>query len=211
MNGMRDHCGPRALVLIVVVISALVFCSPIAASEGTAAEGVVAEGAAVEGALLAESGRPGPVGLGVSGATAGITTDYFEETVTEALIASNIFSEVDDSSSSEVIMRMMRVDGVFGSPEITENTPYFLSIRVVKIDTPSFSVRMHVSMDVIWILYRTADKTEIFRESISSTYTGGMFEGGVAGANRVRVALEGAARENIRIGVEKLAAIDFGG
>ncbi len=206
MNGMRDHCGPRALVLIVMVISALVFCSPIAASEGT-----FVEGAAVEGAPLAESRRPGSVGLGVSGATAGITTDYFEETVTEALIASNIFSEVDDSSSSEVVMRMMRVDSVFGSPEITEKTPYFLSVRVVKIETPSFSVRMHVGMDVIWILYRTADKTEIFRETVSSTYTGGMFEGGVAGANRVRVALEGAARENIRIGVEKLAAIDFGG
>jgi hypothetical protein len=36
-----------------------------------------------------------------------------------------------------------------------------------------------------------------------------MFEGGVHGANRVRVATEGATRENIRMGIEMLEALDF--
>jgi hypothetical protein len=70
-------------------------------------------------------------------------------------------------------------------------------------------------MRVLWTLYRTtgetgaAGKTALLRESISSTYTGGAFEGGVHGANRVRVAVEGATRENIRIGIEMLESFDL--
>jgi len=156
-----------------------------------------------------EENRPGPVGLSVSGAFAGITTDYFEQAVSDALIASKIFSGIDVSGSSEIVMRMMRVDGSFPSTEISANTPYFLSIRVTKVETPSFSIWMTVGMNTIWTLYRSADKAELMSENIYSTYTGGMFEGGIAGANRVRVAMEGASRESIRIGIGMLESLDF--
>ena len=62
---------------------------------------------------------------------------------------------------------------------------------------------------LVWTLYRVAEKTELLHENIYSTYTGGVFEGGVHGANRVRVAMEGATRENIRIGMEMLESLDF--
>jgi hypothetical protein len=74
---------------------------------------------------------------------------------------------------------------------------------------------MTVSMKVLWTLYRTtgetgaAGKIALLQESISSTYTGGAFEGGVHGANRVRVAVEGATRENIRIGIGILESVDL--
>jgi hypothetical protein len=68
---------------------------------------------------------------------------------------------------------------------------------------------MTVSMNAVWELYRTAGKTVLLHENIYSTYTGGAFEGGIHGANRVRVALEGAARNNIRIGMEMLASMDL--
>jgi hypothetical protein len=156
-----------------------------------------------------EDRLPGPVGLNITGASAGITTDYFEQAVTDALDASGIFSGIDNSKAAETIMPMIRAKGVFpGTPEM-ENTPYFLDVRIVKLETPTFSVYMTVGMQVIWTLYRTAGKTELMHEKIYSTYTGGMFEGGVHGANRVRVATEGAARENVRLGIELLEALDM--
>jgi hypothetical protein len=158
---------------------------------------------------VSDNSRPGPVGLNITGASAGITTDYFEQAVTDALAASGIFSGIDNSKTAETIMPMIRAKGVFpGTPEIG-NTPYFLDVRIVKLDTPTFSVYMTVGMHVVWTLYRTAEKTELLHEKIYSTYTGGMFEGGIHGANRVRVATEGATRENIRIGVEMLEALDI--
>ena len=47
-----------------------------------------------------ENNRPGPVGLRITGASAGITTDYFEQSVTDALIASGIFSGIDNSRTA---------------------------------------------------------------------------------------------------------------
>lgn len=170
---------------------------------------IAAEAMGPEELSTAEDSGPGPVGLGVSGASAGITTDYFEQAAMEALVASEIFSSVDNSKTAEVVMPMIRAEGVFASTATSADTPYFLNIRIIEVDTPSFSARMTVSMNAIWTLYRVAEKTELLHENIFSTYTGGMLEGGVHGANRVRVAMEGAARENVRIGVAMLASLDL--
>ena len=104
---------------------------------------------------------------------------------------------------------MIRAKGIFPGTAEFDNTPYFLDVRITKVDTPSFSVYMTVGMNAVWSLYRTAEKAELLHEKIYSTYTGGMFEGGIHGANRVRVAMEGATRENIRIGVEMLETLDL--
>lgn len=167
------------------------------------------ETAAVQSEPVAEDGRPGPLGIAVSGGAAGITTDYFEQTVTEAIETSGIFSGIASSEAAKIIMPMIRADGVFPDFEEAKKAPYFLQIRVIKVDTPTFSMRMTVSIDVIWSLYRSADKTELMRERIESSYTGGVFEGGLHGGNRVRAAMEGAMRENIRVGVKRLGSLDF--
>jgi hypothetical protein len=187
------------LIWVIIAGGTLMFCSM------TTATGTMAP----ENLSASELSRPGPVGLSVSGASAGITTDYFEQAVTDTLVASGIFSGIDNSMTAEVIMPMIRAKGVFPSIENSSNTPYFLTIRVIKVDTPSFSARMTVSMDAVWTLYRTAEKTELLYEKIHSTYTGGVFEGGIHGANRVRVAMEGATRENIRIGMGLLESLDL--
>jgi hypothetical protein len=183
----------------VVAAGALMFFSMAMATEAVTPENLPAP----------DASRPGPVGLGVTGASAGITTDYFEQAVMDALAASGIFSSIDNSKTAESIMPMMRVKRVFPGTAEIGNTPYFLNIRVVHVDTPSFSVYMTVGMNVVWTLYRSAGKVELLHEKIYSTYTGGMFEGGIHGANRVRVAMEGATRENVRLGIEMLEALDL--
>lgn len=158
---------------------------------------------------IIENAKPGPLGLVVSGASSGINTDYFTETAAEAIIESGIFSGIDDSKKVELIVPMLRAKGAFPSTELSGNTPYLLKIRVIRVDAPSFSFSMTVSMDVMWTLYHTADNTTLMHEKISSTYTGGAFEGGIIGANRVRVGTEGAVRENIGIGIGMLEALEF--
>lgn len=191
------RCGLRPLVRVFITASVFIFFSLAGADE---VPGQPSD---------RDSGRPGPIGIAVSGSSAGITTDYFEQAVTEAVDASGIFSGVDDSAKVEVVMPMIRAEGIFPSVEITTNTPYFLHVRIIKVDTPSFSVRMTVGINVIWTLFRTSDKAELLKEKIYSDYTGGVFEGGIHGANRVRVAMEGAMRENIKVGIVKLESLNF--
>jgi len=199
MNCFGHRCVPRHLILVVVTAGALTLCSMAMATEAMTPEDLSAP----------ENSRPGPVGVGVSGGSAGITTDYFEQAVADALIASDIFSAIDNSKTAEVTMPMIRAKGVFSGTANITDTPYFLNIRVIKVDTPSFGLWMTVSMNAVWSLYRIAGETELLHENIHSTYTGGIFEGGVHGANRVRVAMEGAARENVRIGVGMLESLDL--
>jgi len=197
MSFFRYLRRPRRLILTVIGAGGLMLWSMTMATEAVAPENQSPP----------EDSGPGLVSLAVSGASAGITTEYFEQAVTDALVASGIFSGIDDSETSEVIMPMIGAKGVFKSTISSGDTPYFLTIRVIEVDTPSFSIRMTVSMDAIWILYRTDEKVELLNENIHSTYTGGMFEGGIHGANRVRVAMEGATRENIRIGIGLLESL----
>lgn len=125
-----------------------------------------------------------PIEISVRGASAGITTEYYEQTVVDAINAGGLFAD-------------------------SENQQYSLDIRIVKVETPSFGKNMTVTMKVVWKFYRSPEKTPLLKENILSTYTGGVFEGGLVGANRVRVAMEGAARESVSAGMELLASINL--
>ena len=199
MNNFNPGCVTRRLLLIVIAGGALMFCSLTMATEAITPAGMSA----------LEKDRPGPVGLSVSGASAGITTEYFKQAVADALVVSGIFSGIENSNSTEIVMPMIRAKGVFSGIDNNSNAPYLLTIRVTKVETPSFSIRMTVGMHAIWTLYRTDGKIELLHENIYSTYTGGVFEGGFSGANRVRVAMEGAERESIRIGIGMLESLDL--
>ena len=196
---------PRRLILIIIAGATLMF-SPMT----MATEAVPPEGMAVDNLSMPEKNDAGRVGLSVSGMSAGLTTEYFEQAVTDTLVTSGIFSDIDNSRTADVVMPMIGVSGTFPGIKNNSSAQYLLKIRILKVDTPSFSIRMTVGMKAIWTLYDAAGKTELLHEKINSTYTGGVFEGGVIGANRVRVAMEGAARENIHIGMGMLESMSLG-
>jgi len=195
----------RHLMLSVIAGSALLGCSMAMAADAVD----TAESKPAENLSAPVDERPGPLGLIVNGASSGINTDYLEQSALTAIEASGIFSAIDNSKAAEVIMPMIGAKGVFPGAALSGDAPYVLKIRVIKVDAPSFAIRMTVGMKVVWTLYRTIDKATLLHEVISSTYTGAAFEGGLIGANRVRAGTEGAARENVRLGMEFLEAFNF--
>ena len=194
----RYRTKPRSFILILIAGGALLVSPMALASESKAS-----------GGSSPVQDRPGPIHVAVSGASAGITTDYFETAIADAISTSGVFSGIDSSPTTEVTMRMIGASGTFSSAAGNIDTPYLLKIRIIKVETPSFSSRMTVSMNAIWDFYRIPESEPLLHENIHSTYTGGAFEGGLHGANRVRVAMEGAARNNIGIGVGMLTSMDF--
>ena len=77
----------------------------------------------------AERHKVGQVSLTVTGAFAGISTEYFEQTATDAIAASGLLSSTDRGNNTRM-----------------------LEIRIIKVSAPSFSTRMEVSMNAIWEL-----------------------------------------------------------
>lgn len=199
MNNVIFNGASKRRMLAFIGGLTLVFCSMATTAQATLTDSVKGPQAL----------QPGPLGLSVSGAASGINTDYFEEAAIEAITASHIFSAIDSGETAEIVMPMIRAKGVFPGESTIDGTPYLLKIRVIRVEAPSFSIKMTVSMNVVWTLYRTDGEETLMHEVIHSTYTGGAFEGGIIGANRVRAGTEGAVRENIRIGLEKLEALDL--
>ncbi len=122
--------------------------------------------------------------VSVGGEPRSINIENFEAALVESLLAAGLVREVDNSGSA----------------------PYLLSVDFKNVDLPMFGGSFTINIDTTWKVFDTRDRSLLISEEVASTYTGG-FEGGVVGVNRMRVATEGAARENIRLGLEKLRAV----
>lgn len=85
---------------------------------------------------------------------------------------------------------------------------YELSVSITKLSKPSFGAAFTVDMEAGWTLIKVADKSVALREVIKSTYTGGAFDS-LVGTTRLRMSVEGAARNNIKQGLQAIAALNL--
>lgn len=124
------------------------------------------------------------VALMISGEARGLNIDNFKQALADAIVSNQLFSGVGDDS------------------------PYLLEVVLHEITQPMFGGSFTVATRSTWKLFRLSDREMLWTDEVTSTYSGGM-EGGFVGMNRLRVATEGAARENISSGIGKLAQVDF--
>ena len=113
-----------------------------------------------------------------------LTGREFKEALKTSIVASKVFSEV--------------VDDI--------NANYFLKVHIFNVSDPPPGGNMHVTVVTNWKLTLPSSETAIWQEVISSSYTSPDFAA-FSGMKRIRIALEGAARENIKKGVEKLSKL----
>ena len=83
---------------------------------------------------------------------------------------------------------------------------YKLSVYMVSMSKPMFGLSFTIDMEMAWSLVNTRTGEAVMKESVKSTYTATVGQALVA-VERVRLAVEGAAKENIRLGLEKIAAL----
>jgi hypothetical protein len=85
---------------------------------------------------------------------------------------------------------------------------YELSVTVARLSKPSFGGAFTVDMEAGWALTRSSDKSVVMRKSITSSHTASMSDS-LVGVTRLRLAVEGAARNNIKQGLEAIAALNL--
>ncbi|HEC30299.1 MAG TPA: hypothetical protein ENI65_12000 [Gammaproteobacteria bacterium] len=104
-----------------------------------------------------------------------ITNDAFSAAIEESIIKNSLFTKVIHGSGSD----------------------YIINATIIDISTPAFGASMTARIEVAWTLLNARSRDIVFRKSINSFYTAGAFAA-FAGVTRVRIAIEGAARKNIR-------------
>lgn len=88
------------------------------------------------------------------------------------------------------------------------DSDYLLSVNIVSMTKPLFGASFTVRMEAAWSLSEQKTKQVVMRESITSSYTATMGQALVA-VTRLRLAVEGAVRENIKQGLTKISQLQL--
>lgn len=85
---------------------------------------------------------------------------------------------------------------------------YLLSVTIVNMSRPMFGASFTVRMEAAWSLSEQKTNKVVMRESITSSYTATMGQALVA-VTRLRLAVEGAVRENIKEGLLRISRLEL--
>lgn len=124
---------------------------------------------------------------------------------TTATSASQISSENFAAALSESIGK----SGLFSSvAPVGGKGDYHLEVTIVRVDQPVMGFSMTVTIETTWNLSRKSDGEVLWRKGIQSTYTAPL-GASLAGVTRLRLANEGAARENIQDAIAQMSALSL--
>ena len=83
---------------------------------------------------------------------------------------------------------------------------YALTGTITPIVKPIFGTAFTVNLDAGWLIVGSADKSVVMRKPGKSTYKARM-DAAMICVTRLGLAIEGAARENIRQGLQAIAEL----
>ena len=114
-------------------------------------------------------------------------------------------SQISNDAFAQALRESIEKAGLF-SGVTTEGSRYRLTSFIGKVDQPVFGFSFTVKMEVSYSLKDTKSGSTVWTKDINSEYTATTSQA-FAGVERLRLANEGAARENIRQALTEMAAL----
>lgn len=114
-------------------------------------------------------------------------------------------SQISDDTFQKALVESITKTGVFSQVVQGKGGDYRLNVMIMNMEQPSFGLSFTVKMEAAWSL-RRADGTTVWQESIRSEHTATTSDAFV-GTTRLRLATEGAARNNIKLGLAKISSL----
>ncbi len=98
--------------------------------------------------------------------------------------------------------------GLFTQVIHGNDSDYLLSVTIISMTKPMFGFSFTVRMEAAWSLVNKETKEAVMREAVTSSYTATAGQA-FAGVTRLRLAVEGAVRENIKSGLMKISQLQL--
>jgi hypothetical protein len=114
-------------------------------------------------------------------------------------------SQISDDAFAQALRESIDQAGIFSSVS-TQGGRYRLTGFIGKVDQPLIGFSFTVKMEVSYALKDTQSGSTVWTKDINSEYTA-KASAAFAGVERLRLANEGAARENIRQAVTEMAGL----
>lgn len=127
-------------------------------------------------------------------------------------------SEKSDNSTSQVsnpdfaaaLTKSLQQSGLFAkiAPTGQSNADYQLEVTISPLQPPSIGASMTATIEANWTLTRHSNGFSLWKKVISASHTTEAKEA-FTGIERVHLAIEGAAQENIKEGITQLGAVSL--
>jgi PBP1b-binding outer membrane lipoprotein LpoB len=115
---------------------------------------------------------------------------------------------ISNSDLSAAIEQSIIENGLFTQVIHGDDSDYLLSVTIVNMTRPMFGASFTVTMEAAWSLSEQGTSKVVMRDSIESHYTATMGQA-LVGATRLRLAVEGAVRENIKSGLINISKLQL--
>jgi hypothetical protein len=115
-------------------------------------------------------------------------------------------SNVSNADLKAALETSIATSGLFKSVVQGKDGDYELTVTMTALDKPIFGGAFTVTLETGWSLVKVSDKSVALRKAIKSSHTATMSDSFV-GVTRLRLALEGAVRNNIAEGLQAISAL----
>ena len=116
--------------------------------------------------------------------------------------------QISDDTFAQALVQAIEQSQTFSKALQAPGGNYRLSVVIAGIEQPSFGLSFTVKMEAGWTLKRADTGATVWQESIQSEHTVSATEA-FAGVTRLRMATEGAARNNIAKGLGKISELSL--
>jgi hypothetical protein len=114
-------------------------------------------------------------------------------------------SQIGDAEFAAALVESINKSKTFSKVIQGQGADYLLNVTIFSMDQPSFGFSFTVKMEALWTLTKT-DGSVIWKEAVKSEHTATTSDA-FAGVERLRMANEGAARNNIALGLAKIGKL----
>jgi hypothetical protein len=117
-------------------------------------------------------------------------------------------SQISDAEFAKALAEAITESRTFSRVVQDNGADYLLTVSIISIEQPSFGFSFQVKMEAGWTLKRVETDTVVWQESIVSEHTatpGDAF----AAVKRLRLATEGAAKNNIAEGLSRVSKLSL--
>jgi hypothetical protein len=115
-------------------------------------------------------------------------------------------SNVSSADLKAAIEESITKSNLFKSVVQGKGGDYDLTVTVTQLDKPLFGGAFTVTLETGWALTKASDKSVVMRKAVRSSHTAQMSDSFV-GVTRLRLALEGAVRNNIAQGLQAISEL----
>jgi len=115
-------------------------------------------------------------------------------------------SNVSNADLKAALESSISTSGLFKSVVQGTNGDYELTVSVTQLEKPLFGGAFTVTLETGWSLVKVSDKSVALRKAVRSSHTATMSDSFV-GVTRLRLAVEGAVRNNISQGLQAISEL----